>query len=495
MMSHEIRTPMNAIIGLTNLLLQEKPRVDQLESMKLLKFSGENLLTIINDILDFSKIEAGKISLEKIDLDLEMLIRNTKQMLEQRARDKGIDLFLKYDETVPRVIKGDQVRLAQIITNLLGNAIKFTERGYVELSVVHGGIVDGKHKITFKVKDTGIGIEADKLNVIFESFSQARADTTRKFGGTGLGLSITKRMLGLMGTSIEVDSKSGYGSTFFFTLLCEEGSEDAIIRNDVTDLSDDFQLNAKVLLVEDNRVNQIVATNFLKKWGIEVAIANHGKEALEMIQKNKSYQLVLMDLQMPEMDGYEASKRIRALDDAYFKKIPIIALTASAMIDIKDKVIGIGMTDFLSKPFHPEELQSMIARYVIQNGNNHGRVNPLQASTRFQANLDLYTQGDPEFKRELAGLLIKGIEELRSSLEQTLAQNESVIFNKAAHKVKTTVSMLGDEEFSNLVEKINRFFSDPNQKRVTPELQNQFDRFHELCEVIIQGLREEITSL
>lgn len=493
MMSHEIRTPMNAIIGLTNLMLQEKPRADQVESLKLLKFSGDNLLTIINDILDFSKIEAGKIVLEKIDFDLEFLVSNTKQMLDQRARDKGIDLLLKYDEHLPRIVKGDQVRIGQILTNLLGNAIKFTERGYVELSVFYKGTEDNKYKIRFDVKDTGIGIEADKLNIIFESFSQARSDTTRKFGGTGLGLSITKRMLNLMGADIEVDSKAGFGSTFGFTLMLEEGNPDAVVRTDILEHRADFRIDAKVLLVEDNRVNQIVAANFLKKWGIEVDIANNGKEAVDMI-RSKSYQLVLMDLQMPEMDGYEASKKIRSLPDPYFKTIPIIALTASAMVDIKDKVIEIGMSDFLTKPFHPEDLQTMIAKYIML-GDNRILPDRLDQPSRLQANLDLYTQGDPEFKRELAALLIKSIEELRHAMLQAIAQKQSVIFNKASHKIKTSISMLGDDEFSSLVEALNEHFSAPTPGKITPAFQTVITRFEVLCDLITKGLHEEISSL
>ncbi len=209
MMSHEIRTPMNAIIGLTHLLLQDEPRADQIESLKLLRFSGENLLTIINDILDFSKIEAGKIALEYIDFDLYNLLQNIKQMLDQRAQDKEIRLHYVYDGKVPFVVKGDPVRIGQIVTNLLGNAIKFTERGYVELSVCHEGMEWGRHRVRIRVKDTGIGIEKDKINQVFESFSQAGSDTTRKFGGTGLGLSISKRLLNLMNSDIEVTSYTG----------------------------------------------------------------------------------------------------------------------------------------------------------------------------------------------------------------------------------------------------------------------------------------------
>jgi PAS domain S-box-containing protein len=485
MMSHEIRTPMNAIIGLTNLLLQEEPRVDQLESLKLLRFSGENLLTIINDILDFSKIEAGKISLEYIDIDLKAIVNNIKQMLEQRAKDKGINIFLVFDQNVPGVIKGDQVRLGQVITNLLSNAIKFTERGYVELSVTKIGEEEGKHKVRFAVKDTGIGIEASKLQLIFESFSQAAADTTRKFGGTGLGLSITKKMLQLMGSEVEVDSKPGFGSTFGFTLLLEEGEAKKITTQKPKDHTQDFKRKSvRILLVEDNRVNQIVASNFLKKWGIEVDYANHGKEAVDMIQ-NKSYQLVLMDLQMPEMDGYEATKRIRAMDhDPYFKTVPIIALTASAMADIRGKVADFGMNDFLSKPFRPEELQAVIGKYVLA---------PEPEPTTKVVNIDLYTDGDPEFKRELAGLLVKNVQELQEQLKLAIESKSAEIYVKAYHKVRTTLSMLGDNEFTAIIESLGTRLSKGEFKEA--HLKSELTKFKTLCIRIIAGLQEDTGSL
>ncbi len=363
MMSHEIRTPMNAIIGLTNLLLQEKPRTDQTESLELLKFSGDNLLTIINDILDFSKIEAGKIALESADFDLHELVSNTKNMLEHRAKEKSIDVRFRYDEKLPRIVKGDQVRLAQVITNLAGNAIKFTESGYVELSVEYKGEVSGKHIVLFSVKDTGIGIEASKVESIFERFSQADSDTTRKFGGTGLGLSITKSLLGLMDSSIQVTSVLGQGSNFSFEVAFEEGvskTQTGSNRPDVISLAD---RSLRVLLVEDNRVNQIVASNFLKGWGIAADIANNGKEAVEMIREG-TYNLILMDVQMPVMDGYEATQRIRSMEGEYFKEIPIIALTASAMLGMRDKVMEVGMNDFIAKPFVPADLLAKITTFV-----------------------------------------------------------------------------------------------------------------------------------
>lgn len=364
MMSHEIRTPMNAIVGLTNLLLQNNPREDQRERLDLLKFSGHNLLTIINDILDFSKIEAGKLVLESIDINLKKLLSDTRQILEQRAQEKNISLYLKYDSKLPEFLRGDTVRISQIVTNLLSNAIKFTERGYVELSVTLLGEEKGKYKVQFSVKDTGIGIEADKLETIFEHFTQADNDITRRFGGTGLGLTITKGLLHLMGSKIDLESVPGYGSTFSFILAMDKGKD--VTVTEITSVPGKLAHNEtiSVLLVEDNRINQIVALNFLQQWGVSVDIANDGFEALTMVTR-KSYSMVFMDLQMPGMDGYEASRKIRSMDDPCFKDIPIIALTAAAMSGMRDKVMENGMNDFISKPFDPEELRLMVAKYTL----------------------------------------------------------------------------------------------------------------------------------
>lgn len=364
MMSHEIRTPMNAIVGLTNLLLQNDPREDQYERLNLLKFSGHNLLTIINDILDFSKIEAGKLVLESININLKKLLSDTVQMLEQRAQEKNISLYMKYDSKLPEFLKGDTVRISQIVTNLLSNAIKFTERGYVELSVKSLGEEKGKYKVRFAVKDTGIGIEADKLETIFEHFTQADNDITRRFGGTGLGLTITKGLLHLMGSKIDLESVPGYGSTFSFVLTMDKGKDEQVVEASALPGKFVNDETISVLLVEDNRINQIVALNFLQQWGVSVDIANDGFEALAMVTR-KSYNMIFMDLQMPGMDGYEASRKIRAMDDPYLKDVPIIALTAAAMTGMRDKVIQNGMNDFISKPFDPEELRLKVAKFTF----------------------------------------------------------------------------------------------------------------------------------
>jgi PAS domain S-box-containing protein len=484
-MSHEIRTPMNAVIGLTNILLINNPREDQAESLKLLKFSGENLLTIINDILDFNKIEAGKITLEEIHYDLHELLTNTKNVLEKRAHEKGISLHFNLNRKVPHTVIGDPVRMSQILTNLISNAIKFTEKGYVELSVSSSNTGKAKHKIRFQVKDSGIGIDASKLEYIFERFSQASSDTTRKFGGTGLGLSITKHLVEMMGGRMAVQSTLGYGSTFEFEIEMMEGSKNtlSVADKNLSSLKDPVN-KGKILVAEDNRVNQIVVNNFLKNWGIQADFANNGLEALELIQ-NKSYQLVLMDLQMPEMDGYTAALRIRETEGAYFKNVPIIALTASAMIEIKQKAFETGMNDYISKPFDPEELKNKIFHFLNVSLEND------TSEKTWSENFNLFSEGNMDLKRELAEMLIKNINELQSVVSRLQDPAGLDLYKRILHKIATTLSFLGDSEFENVVRQIPQAIQ-TNEKN---ELARLLEQFHLLSEKLLDGLREELDSL
>ena len=363
-MSHEIRTPMNAVIGFTHLLLQMNPREDQMEYLKMLKFSAENLLVLINDILDFSKIEAGKIEFEEADFSIKQLISNIRLALLQKATEKDIQLKLLIDHDLPDVIIGDPVRLGQILTNLISNAVKFTKEGKVTIVASLGEKNKDHTIIDFEVADTGIGIAADKLENIFESFTQASSDTTRKFGGTGLGLTITKRLLELMGSEIKVKSELGKGSVFFFSLKMKNSTRQFIQPvKEESHIETRSLKGVKILIAEDNQINVILAKQYMKLWDVECDVAENGEIAYTLVQTN-DYDMVLMDLQMPEMDGYQTTVAIRQLPGEKFRNLPIIALTASAMLDIKDHAFVVGMNDYISKPFNPDELHRKIALYA-----------------------------------------------------------------------------------------------------------------------------------
>jgi len=362
-MSHEIRTPMNAVIGFTHLLLRGA-REDQKEFLKILKFSGENLLVLINDILDFSKIEAGKIEIEEVDLNIKEVITTIKAALQHKAKSKGLQLKLLLDNELPDLVIGDPVRLGQIITNLATNAVKFTEEGSVIVSAMLTNQTKETVTIHFEVKDTGIGIPEEQQENIFESFTQASSDTTRKFGGTGLGLTITKRLLEIMHSKINLKSKPGEGSVFSFELTFKNSDKKLAAKEETR--SEDGKRSIKdikILIVDDSRVNILLAQELLKNWQGTCDVAMNGKIAVDMI-KQKDYDVVLMDLQMPEMDGYQATQEVRRLPEEKYHTLPIIALTASAMLEIKDKAFTSGMNDYMSKPFNPDELYRKIVKHA-----------------------------------------------------------------------------------------------------------------------------------
>lgn len=364
-MSHEIRTPMNAIIGMTNLLAKDNPREDQLEQLEILDFSAKTLLSLINDVLDFSKIESGKIEFEDLDFDLPYLLKGIIESFRFNTQKKGIELKLEVDKDVPEVLLGDSARLTQILNNLVSNAVKFTDEGEVKIGVQKTAEDGNKVSLLFYVADTGVGISRDKQDKIFESFTQERTDTSRIFGGTGLGLTISKKLVDLQGGSIRVESTKGEGSTFFVDLTYELGDETQVdkLQSDKRISSKSLE-GIKVLLVEDNLINQKVMTRFLEKWNMEISVANNGNEALNMVS-DEHFHIILMDLQMPMMDGYQSSQAIRTIDDQRKRNIPIIALTAAALKEVKEKVYASGMNDFITKPFNPVELQEKLEYHIL----------------------------------------------------------------------------------------------------------------------------------
>ncbi len=361
-MSHELRTPLNAVVGMTDLLIQELPRKDQMEHLNVLKFSSGNLLHIINDILDYSRIEAGKIVWEKTSFNLPELIYNLRASMQHLAKEKNIALFIELDEKIPTQIIGDPNRLTQVLMNLINNAIKFTNEGKVLVAVTQKSLQEKSCKLQFIIRDTGIGIPIEKQEIIFERFTQATPDTTRKYGGTGLGLAISKRLLEMKQSKIHLSSMPGQGSEFQFELDFEFALQTESTQN-ANLVSSDSLRNVRVLLAEDNAINQLVARKFLEGWGVNLKIVNNGREALDHVREHE-VDLVLMDLQMPEMDGYEATRSIRRLVGSQFIKLPIIALSASEANEVGDMYSRCGMNDFIHKPFNPDDLFRKMAFHL-----------------------------------------------------------------------------------------------------------------------------------
>lgn len=366
--SHELRTPLNGVIGMTDVLLLDNPREDQSENLNMLKFSANNLLTLINAVLDINKIEAGKIIMEKMPFRIDLLVKNIYNSFKIKANDKNLDLIIKMDKDLEQtVIIGDPTRLTQILINLIENALKFTSVGEVSIIVKTVEKTDNTIRLHFGVSDTGIGIPLNKQDLIFESFSQASSSTTREYGGTGLGLTIVKNLLELHNSSIAIESRENEGTSFTFEIDYEL-SDIQIEKNAVprqaaqneTDISD-----LAVLVAEDNQMNTLLMKKLLARWQIVPDFAVNGVEALSAI-KDKTYDLVLMDIHMPLMDGYEAASAIRNDPNPIKSQIPIIAVTASVSLDVRGKVTKVGMNDFVSKPFKPEELRAKLEEIAIQ---------------------------------------------------------------------------------------------------------------------------------
>lgn len=362
-MSHELRTPLNAIIGTTNLVLQEEYLPSQRQSFEVLKYSSEHMMHLVNDILDFSKIEAGKMQLENSQFSLKSFLQKVVTSFSPSVTAKQLEFKVQIDENTDLEIYGDEMRLNQIMNNLLSNALKFTKEGTIEVAVRTVALKSSSAEVYFSVTDTGIGIPQAKIRQIFESFTQADIETTRKYGGTGLGLAITQRIVEQMGGALKVNSEPDKGSAFYFTLSFNITKQQRpyVDEDKLKNLSSLDGL--RILLAEDNPINMMVAKRFLEKWNIEVISAENGLIAVDLFHKNKP-DLLLVDLEMPEMDGAQTVAEIRKTHPT----IPIIAFTAATYENIRQDLLDKGFNDYVPKPFKPEELHKKIQQYAAASG-------------------------------------------------------------------------------------------------------------------------------